>query len=183
MNWNIVTKRGGRILNLSMMMGGRIVNTNTNQRKKLLVEPEFQKSFLAYTVSIAMVVAGVFFTAIRIFFWKLEMKGEAIGLPVNHIFFQFVREQRWNMDVIFLITSVLTIGILVATGLHLSNRIAGPIYRLKKFLADYRAGTAKGPMSFRENDYFHSLAPFVKSSFTNSEKTSRNGLPCAWAFA
>ncbi len=137
-------------------------------RKKLLIDPEFQKNFLAYTVGSSLVVVAIFFTAIRLFFWRLESKGIAIGLPKDHIFFQFVREQRWTMDVIFLLTACATVAILVSAGLHLSNRIAGPIYRAKKYLADLKSGEKVGQLSFRQKDYFQELAVSINEALQHS---------------
>jgi hypothetical protein len=144
-----------------------------NLRKKLLIDPEFQKSFLTYTIGTAMAVVGVFFLAIRVFFWRLETKGVAIGLPSDHIFFQFVREQRWTMDVIFLVTACATVAILVSTGLHLSNRIAGPIYRARKYLAAYREGNKAGKLAFREKDYFTELATSINEALESEAGAPR----------
>lgn len=139
-------------------------------RKRLLIDPVFQKSFLTYTIGSALAVVSIFFAAIRVFFWRLESKGVSIGLPKDHVFFQFVREQRWTMDVIFLITACATVAILVSTGLHLSNRIAGPIFRAKKYLAGLRAGEVTGPLAFREKDYFQDLADSINESLENGLK-------------
>lgn len=144
-------------------------NFEKNQRKVLLINRKFQLSFLSYTLSIAVVIMAVFFAANRYFFWAFERKGRAMGLEEGHIFFRFLAEQRGTMDLIYLTTGVVACVILLAHGLYLSNRVAGPLYNLQKYLQDYLAGRKQAPLQFREKDYFQELAETVTETVERSD--------------
>ncbi len=146
---------------------------NLGRRKVLLINRKFQMSFLSYTLSIAVVIMAVFFAANRYFFWAFERKGKAMGLDEGHIFFRFLAEQRWTMDLIYLITGVVACAILLAYGLYLSNRVAGPLYNLQQYLESYLAGRRQGPLQFREKDYFQELAVVVSDTVERSELSKK----------
>jgi hypothetical protein len=138
------------------------------RRKVLLINRKFQLSFLSYTLSIAVTVMAVFFVANRYFFWAFARKGQAMGLDEGHIFFRFLAEQRWTMDLIYLATGAVVCAILLAHGLYLSNRVAGPLYNLQKYLQDYLSGRRQGTLQFREKDYFQELASVVSETVERS---------------
>jgi nitrogen fixation/metabolism regulation signal transduction histidine kinase len=51
--------------------------------------------------------------------------------------------------------------LILALGLILTNRIAGPLYRMKKHLEAVGRGETLSDISFRKNDYFGEvLAPY-----------------------
>jgi uncharacterized paraquat-inducible protein A len=129
----------------------------SSKRKKLLINPEFQLSFLTYTLGIAATILVVFFGANRFFFWRFKQKGIDIGLPADHVFFRFINEQQWNMDLIFLVTAVIALAALIFYGLYLSNRIAGPIYHLETHLQKRLSGEKTPALKFRTKDYFKEL--------------------------
>ena len=143
---------------------------NLKRRKQLLIDPHFQMSFLGYSVSTAILVTAIFFTANRVFFWFFAQKGKTLGLPENHIFFRFIAQQRWTMDLISVITALLVSAVLVAYGLYFSNRIAGPIYHLKNHLRDRSEGKSRGPLHFRNNDFFPELPELVNRALNSSDR-------------
>ena len=51
-----------------------------------------------------------------------------------------------------------TMVLLVLVGLLLSNRIAGPLYRIARHLSDLAEGKAPAEIKLREGDYFKELA-------------------------
>ncbi len=137
------------------------MTTDTSRRKTLLINRNLQMSFLTYTLSIAVVVMGVFFAANRYFFWAFERRGKSMGLSDGHIFFKFLSEQRWTMDMIYLVTGAIVCLILAGMGLYLSNRVAGPIYHLHQHLLDFLKGQKVDKLEFREKDYFSEVAETV----------------------
>ena len=40
----------------------------------------------------------------------------------------------------------------------MTHRIAGPVYKMKRYLANMRNGIIDGKLSFRDGDYLHDLA-------------------------
>ncbi len=130
----------------------------SNARSKLLVEPAFQLSFLRYTSALGLAILALAYGANRYFFWKFAAKGRELGLPEGHVFFEFLTEQSRIMGWIYLATGLLTIVLISTFGLYISNRIAGPIHRLRTHLAFRREGKAVEPLAFRKDDYFADLA-------------------------
>jgi methyl-accepting chemotaxis protein len=143
-------------------------------RRKLLIDPSFQLYFLAYSVGIAVIVSAIFFIANRLLFQSFLTQGRALGLPPEHMFFRFILEQRAVLDLTLIGTSLIVIFLLIAYGLYLSNRVAGPIYRLKNSLKAYTASGKFSPVKFRKRDFFQDLATSVNDAILHSEKSAHS---------
>jgi methyl-accepting chemotaxis protein len=128
-----------------------------NARKKLLINPKFQLSLIAYMNFVAISTIAIFYGAVSYFFWRLRGMGVAAGLPPTHVFFEFLHDQRVIMNGVFLVTALLAFVVLFASGLVLSHRIAGPIERLKSHLDRLTGGETEAELTFRERDYFDDL--------------------------
>lgn len=67
-------------------------------RKKLLIHPKFQYAFMRYFVGIAGVTLFVFYAAKAFFFHHVQTYLIALGIPANHILFEFLTHQSHVMD-------------------------------------------------------------------------------------
>ena len=56
------------------------------------------------------------------------------------------------------------IGIVFVSCIFMSHKIAGPIYKLKKYLSEVREGGANYPLRFRKGDNFTDLAEEVNQT-------------------
>jgi len=129
-----------------------------NNRKVFLINPKFQISYIKHTVNIMVLVVSVFYASNLYHFWQFKQKGLAAGLPQDHIFFSFLNEQQRSMDWVFLVTAIVVAVFIIAYGLFLSHRVAGPLYRMNKHLTENRAKKASHDLKFRKGDYFPELA-------------------------
>ena len=146
------------------------VSENEERRGQLLIVPEFQKSFLYYTVGIAVGINLFYFVAMAFFFKNLTEQTSSLGLPADHMFLQFLQEQRMTLNItIIAMTIIISLGLFLY-GLYMSNRIAGPIHHLKVYLRQYRAGTTKQQIHFRKNDYFMDLAEEINETLDVKKK-------------
>jgi hypothetical protein len=128
-------------------------------KKNYLINPRFQLSFIAYNLGVASLLAGVFYGAVRFFFWKLAGFGIAAGLPKTHVFFLFLDQQVALMNMVFLVVFPLVVLLLSLHGILLSHKVAGPLYRLHRHMKQTAAGERPpGPSQFRRGDYFHELS-------------------------
>jgi methyl-accepting chemotaxis protein len=127
-------------------------------RRNLLINPKFQLSFLAYTLGVSVVTIGFFYLADAYFFWKFSQLGKGLGLPPNHVFFQFLDEQKSSKNLYYAVTAAVSIAVLGVWGLLLSHRVAGPLYRLKKHLQAVAEGKTVSDVRFREGDFFPEVA-------------------------
>jgi methyl-accepting chemotaxis protein len=135
--------------------------TKLNRRKKLLINPEFQVKFMKNLVFLNIAICATFYAAQSYFFWQARELGKSIALPSDHVFFLFIAEQQRTMTFISLATMAAVSLIIMVFGLVYSHRIAGPVYRLQKYLKDKAAGNENGKLNFRENDYFPEMAEAV----------------------
>ncbi len=127
-------------------------------RTKYLLEPQFQKSLLRYTCIIMIVTTLIYYFAIQFVFSTFIDKGASLGLPNDHIFFTFVRDQESSMNWTFLVTAVFSAFVIFGYGLYFSHRVAGPIYKLRLHLKSLRTGKTVEPIQFRNADFFKDLA-------------------------
>jgi hypothetical protein len=141
------------------------------KRTKLLINPGFQLSFMAYTAGIAVFVAAVFYGAIFHFFWKFRQLGESAGLRTDHVFYKFIAEQQTALNWGFAVVCAVVVVSLCLHGLLLSHRVAGPLYRLRKHLELVSEGKGHGNVKFRDKDYFPELADACNRAF---EATTKN---------
>lgn len=138
-----------------------------NRRSTLFIDPDFQRSFLLQFLGLAIGVSVFYLGLILFFFDSLAARGAELGLSPNHAFFAFVAEQKSYLLWIFAIATVVIFAAITTYGLYVSNRIAGPIYRLRTYLRAFREGTDKAPLEFRDRDYFRELADEVRVTVTS----------------
>ena len=127
------------------------------QRKILLINPNFQLTFLAYMLGFSVVAIGVFYIANLYFFAKFQAMGVSVHLPPDHVFFQFLDGQKHTMNMVFLVTAFVSFLALTLGGLFLSHRVSGPLHRLHQHMLDVAAGKTTGEVQFRKGDFFQEL--------------------------
>ena len=127
-------------------------------RKNFLINPRFQLSFLAYTLGVSILTIAFFYAADAYFFWKFHQLGQGLGLPSNHVFFQFLDEQHSTKNTYYGIAAAVSLVFLTIWGLLLSHRVAGPLYRLRKHLHSVAQGETFSDVRFRKGDYFVEVA-------------------------
>ena len=145
----------------------------SNKRSTFLINPQFQISVIKQMFALTCVVIGIFYAANFYHFWTLEQQGLALDLPATHVFFRFIAEQRQTMNIIFLVTALVTLLAIVGFGLMLSHRVAGPLYRMKQYLLDPASNTpSAAPLKFRDNDHFPELAEALNTRLGKSDAAS-----------
>jgi len=143
-----------------------------NRRKVFLINPQFQWSFLRHCLSLAFAVLTVVYSANAFFFWNFKNKGLAMGLQPDHIFFRFVESQRVSMNWVFVGAAGTLAIVIMAFGLRLSHRIAGPLYNLTRQLKEAKEkGENLNTINFRERDYFPEVAEAVNEYLDTQETT------------
>lgn len=140
-------------------------------RLKLLVYPKFQVTIIAWMIGIAISTITLFYISNIILFNYYLQQGKTAGLPKDHVFFQFLRDQYTHMRWIFLGTSFLAFTLICLAGLILSNRVAGPLCRFRKHLDAIAEGKVKlSGIKFRTHDYFTELADSFNKAIETIEK-------------
>jgi hypothetical protein len=144
------------------------------RRKKLLVNRPFQLSFLKHLIVIAIAIGVLVYVSNQYFFWQMHKLGLEQGLPADHIFFQFIEDQRIMMIWIFLATGVFVSSLLAGFGLYYSNRIAGPLLRLQMYFEKQEFNQPGKKLEFRKNDYFPELAKTINDCFAKTSSADKD---------
>ncbi len=135
------------------------MTTKERSLQSLLINPPFQLKLLGYFVGLFISTTASLYSTTFLFFWNLKEKGLAVGIPEGHVYYQFLDNQKHDLDTLFVGLALLNLIFLLAAGLLISHRIAGPIHRLKLYLKD---PDPVGPMKLREDDFFQELAPLAE---------------------
>lgn len=107
-------------------------------KRKLFIDRTIQLPLLVY--SIAMATVGV---AIAAIFSVYASKW------INF-------EHDFTLSMVFIIGCALfCYSVMLILGLYVSNKIAGPIYRMQMHMKDLCAGNNPTPLTTRENDYIN----------------------------
>jgi hypothetical protein len=126
--------------------------------KNILVERKFQIKFLSYFFLLFILTTLSLYTTTFLFFWNLKKKGLSVGIPEGHVYYQFLLNQKSDLDFLFIALAGFNLVLLVVVGFIISHRIAGPISKLKRFLQDPES---QENFQLRENDFFKELGPLV----------------------
>lgn len=160
-------------------MGNQSDKGGGYKRRVFLINPKFQLTMLAFTMGMASLAIAVFYVANMVFFNNFYAKGESLGLPRDHVFFQFIEMQQTNMNWIYVTTSVAVLGLMAVCGLLFSHKVAGPLYRMRKHMTDVAEGKTTADLTFRKGDYFQELPGLYNAQKTTLLKSGGSGRKAA----
>ncbi len=133
------------------------------RRRVYLINPRFQLTIIGYAAALAAAVIGIFYFSDLYFFHRLEQVGMNLGFPKEHVYFQFLVEQKHMISWIFALTSIAVFAVVIVLGALISHRIAGPVYRICTQLgeSDSAPGYAVRDIRLRKKDFFPELAEAI----------------------
>lgn len=124
----------------------------------VLINKPFQLKLLSYFVFLFILTTVSLYSTTFLFFWSMKNKGLKVGIPEGHVYYQFLLNQKHDLDLLFIGLAAFNFVLLLSVGFVVSHRIAGPIYRVKKFLEAPEPGQM---LQMRENDFFKELGPLI----------------------
>jgi len=130
----------------------------SEKRRNLLVSKKFQFKYIGLILSFVFLAALM--TGYTIYFTTWVMLGKRLAA---------VYPQKYLIDIVTKVNLALLLRLLflcplvILVGLILSNRIAGPIYRIKKFLGRVSDGDYDIVLSLRKNDELKDLEESVNN--------------------
>lgn len=124
----------------------------------ILINSPFQLKLLSYFVGLFVLTTATLYSTTYLFFWNMKNKGMSVGIPEGHVYYQFLLNQKHDLDLLFIGLAVLNFLLLVGVGFIVSHRIAGPIHKVKIFLQDPKN---HDKVQMRQNDFFQELGPIV----------------------
>lgn len=131
-----------------------------HRRRKLLVLPEFQLTFLGLMAFFCAGVIGVFYVVLKTSLMRLA--------EINATFASYVVNLDPKLNFIFALGSLGAMVILITGGLFLSHRVAGPICKLVQHLED----NPEKEIHFRKGDFFQDLAEAYNRTLTKKDSKS-----------
>lgn len=139
------------------------------RRVQYLISARFQLKYIGLIVLLMFLTSAicsytVYHTGMAIFTEKMSQvypQGRLVALLTTI---------NYNVLVNFL----LLIPVVALIGLYLSHKIAGPIYRVERYLTDMAAGKLVSRISFRKGDEFTSLADKINSLTDSLRATIAN---------
>jgi methyl-accepting chemotaxis protein len=138
----------------------------TYRRTQYLVAKKFQ---LKYAGTILLLVSMTAVMCSYVIYYTMML---TMGDKLANVYPQGRLISIVNMVNLRILFSMLLISpIVVMIGIYLSHKIAGPIYRIERFLASMAEGDLSKPLTLRRNDELMSLASGI-NIVLNSMKAS-----------
>ena len=94
-------------------------------------------------------------------FHALRELGEQTGLPANHPYFEFIQYHEHSLGISVAIACAVTAIVSFVVLLVLSQRVAGPIVRMKGYFEAFAREGWKSKLQFRKGDFFSDLPEIV----------------------
>lgn len=129
--------------------------------KTLLLDPKLQLRLIFYFVCLFMVSTVSIYAVIYLFFYRFTQKAINVGLPEGHVFYHFINGLKYDLDIAFLAFSLFNMVLLIGCGILISHKIAGPMYRIKKFLTSDNIKNEK--FVLRQGDFFREIEPVMEN--------------------
>lgn len=134
------------------------MNVQERSWLNILINPPFQLKLLSYFVGLFILTTGSLYSTTYLFFWNMKQKGLKVGIPDGHVYYQFLQNQKHDLDLLFMGLAAFNFILLLTIGFIISHRIAGPIHKIKSFL---KSPETHDQIQLRENDFFKELGPLV----------------------
>jgi hypothetical protein len=122
-------------------------------RNILIVDKTFQMRLCFIICSLVLIGSSIYFIALNDLFNQF--------ISLNKEFASKFSAIKTKLFTLLFIVQLAYLGIVFGFSLLITHRIAGPLYKLRMYLADIRNGADFRTLSFRDKDYFHNVAEDV----------------------
>jgi methyl-accepting chemotaxis protein len=127
-------------------------------RKRYFINPRLQLQLVLGANILALISAGLILTLNFYTHAHLENYVSSLGSPPGAGLSSFLAERQADFDRVCLAIGLAQFVLFNLTAIFLSQRIAGPLYRLERHLDAIAAGSEAGDVRFRRGDFYQSLA-------------------------
>ncbi|MBI2605959.1 MAG: hypothetical protein HYW49_07750 [Deltaproteobacteria bacterium] len=133
-------------------------------RRRYLIMPAFQLRLIFWNMGIILGIFAIVLVVIARSMGEMVDMGNEAGLPASHPYFQFAHDLARNFYIYF--SGAFVVGIVLACTVTLlvSHRLAGPIFRLRKYFDGLSTGGPVSELRFRKNDFLQDFAPVVNAT-------------------
>jgi hypothetical protein len=132
-------------------------------RKRLLIDHKLQRAIL--------VRSAVYWIACLVIASLLPVAWDALQDPGGAFLDNFRLDRLWaNQQVVVLVAGMLMLPMILFDVLQITNRIAGPIDRLRHSIRALSRGEHVQPIQFRDSDFWHEVAQEFNQLFAYAER-------------
>jgi len=140
------------------------------RRKKLLINPSFQLRFMGYIGLALFIGLSVLYVSNFYYYDLLIAEGNDLGLDPDHPYFSFIDDQRTLLTQVYLGVSSVVFILLMAFGLVLSHRIAGPLHHMQRVMRLVRHSEGGGArVHLRKGDFFPEFEDIINETIDHYE--------------
>jgi len=140
------------------------------KRRQYLIKPGFQLRFMLYWSGFLLVGFAVMYLSNYLYFDSVYQMGYELDLDESHPYFAFIDQQKIILRNIYLALSAISFTVVMIAGLFLSHKIAGPIYRIEKYMQSVANGNERPePVHLRKGDFFPEIEGIVNHTITHYE--------------
>jgi sensor histidine kinase YesM len=126
------------------------------RRRLFLINKQFQLRFAFYVcswiIALSLAYPLIISTLFDSFIRYLAL--DPLGPALTHL-----EKSREEFLSLLAIMQVVLVAVTFFLSIFLSHKIAGPLYKLKRYFQEARDGNIKQKLSFRKRDYFLELVP------------------------
>ncbi len=137
-------------------------------RKKYLIEPGFQIKFLNFITF--GIVLNLFFYVLSnlVVYYRLTHFASQVKGPAYEQANELIESVSNEQLVILLVSSLIVIFVSYGVGLVMTNRVAGPLFRINKHLDEYNSTKQFSKISLREKDFFKETADKINLALSKN---------------
>ena len=136
-------------------------------RKKLLVDSKVQGALLVRAAGYWLLFALAVVQLTLIFQIANSPDGPFLG--------QFDLAKLWHDHSVVAISALMMLPIVLLDTAFISNRIVGPLVRIRKAMRQLAAGESVRPIKLRKNDFFQSMADEVNAVAARMNRLNEPG--------
>lgn len=141
-----------------------------HKRKKYIINPTFQIKMSAY-VCLFVLIASIFYP---MFIWDIYERFTQVILQYDSILYQSLQDEKMSILKMLIFWQLIIIFFAFLTCMFISHRIAGPMYKLKKFLRAIPDMKTFEKIHFRKGDYFREVAEVCNDTFIRIRDNYKN---------
>ncbi len=144
-----------------------------NRRKQWLINPKFQLSFISFFISCSIINFILFYGVLNYRFWTFKQAMIAEGVSSNGTLVKLLDYQTYSLNIFLIGGAILGIVGMFLGGTWLSNKIAGPLYRIVILLnKKIEKPDNYDPINTRVGDYFGEVKDTLNSYIKSQEELS-----------
>jgi HAMP domain-containing protein len=144
------------------------MNQQSHKRRKKIIDPDFQYGLIRNTVILALLlIAASLISTALVYNVYGDMQVDVIQ-PPPFLPFEGLKPVE-DQTILGLLWPIMTVSLLVTVvvtlvfGLVVSNRMAGPVYSMRRALREMAQGDLSSQISLRRRDAFKALADEINN--------------------